>query len=91
MSKESNGSSTLKVDGVFVEIGSEPNKQLVKKLGLETDKKGYIKVNSEQKTDIEGIWAAGDCTTASNGFRQVVTAVAEGAIAADDIYKYLNR
>jgi thioredoxin reductase (NADPH) len=91
LSKEYNGSKKLEVDGVFVEIGSEPNKHLASDLGLETDSKGYIKVDSGQKTNVEGIWAAGDCTTASNGFRQVVTAVAEGGIAANDVYKSLNR
>ena len=91
LSKEYNGSKKLDLDGVFVEIGSEPNKHLANDLGLETDSKGYIKVDSGQKTNVEGIWAAGDCTTASNGFRQVVTAVAEGGIAANVVYKYLKK
>mgnify|MGYP001050440065 CR=1 FL=1 len=91
LSKEYNGSKKLEVDGVFVEIGSEPNKHLAQDLGINTNPKGYIKVDSGQKTNIEGIWAAGDCTTASNGLRQVVTAVAEGAVAANDVYKSLNR
>jgi thioredoxin reductase (NADPH) len=90
LNKEYNGTNILGVDGVFVEIGSEPNKNLVQKLGLETDKKGYIEVDEAQRTSIEGIWAAGDCTTASNGFRQVVTAVGEGGVAANSIYQYLN-
>lgn len=90
LSKEYNGSNILEVDGVFVEIGSEPNKNLVQKIGLETDKKGYIEVDSTQETSIEGIWAAGDCTTGSNGFRQVITAVGEGGIAANSVYQYLN-
>ena len=91
LNKEYKGTNILSLDGVFVEIGSEPNKNLPEKIGVETDKRGYIVVNQEQKTNIEGIWAAGDCTTNSNGFRQVVTAVSEGAVAADNIYKYLNK
>jgi thioredoxin reductase (NADPH) len=86
-----NGSDVLPVDGVFVEIGSEPNQDLPNKIGIDLTKKGYIKVDQAQKTNIDGVWAAGDCTTNSNGFRQVVTAVAEGAIAANDIYQYLNK
>jgi thioredoxin reductase (NADPH) len=91
INKEYNGKKEIEVDGLFIEIGSEPNQDLPKKIGIETDKKGYILVDETQKTNIEGIWAAGDCTTNSNGFRQVVTAVSEGGIAANDIYKYLRR
>ena len=90
LSKAYKNSSYLDVDGVFVEIGSEPNIVLPMKLGLELDERQYIKVQKDQSTNIEGIWAAGDCTTASNDFRQVVTAVAEGAIAANSIYVYLR-
>jgi len=90
LSKAYKNSSYLDVDGVFVEIGSEPNIVLPMKLGLELDERQYIKVEKDQSTNIEGIWAAGDCTTASNDFRQVVTAVAEGAIAANSIYVYLR-
>ena len=90
LSKAYKNSSYLDVDGVFVEIGSEPNIVLPMKLGLELDERQYIKVGKDQSTNIEGIWAAGDCTTASNDFRQVVTAVAEGAIAANSIYTYLK-
>ena len=60
------------------------------KLGLALDEKQYIKVNEKQATSMEGIWAAGDCTTGSNGFRQVVTAVVEGGVAANAIYCYLK-
>lgn len=91
LSKEYKGSKKLEVDGVFIEIGSEPNKHLANDLGLKTDKKGYIEVDQEQRTNIEGVWAAGDCTTASNGFRQVVTATAEGGIAANSVYKHINK
>ena len=78
------------VDGVFVEIGSEPNNLMAEKLGLETDEKKYIKVNEEQKTSVEGVWAAGDCTTNSNRFHQIVCATSEGAIAVSSVYAYLK-
>jgi thioredoxin reductase (NADPH) len=90
LNKDYNGTNILPVDGVFVEIGSEPNQDLPRKIGLETEK-GYIVVDQAQKTSIEGIWAAGDCTTNSNGFRQVITAASEGGIAANDIYKTLRK
>lgn len=90
ISKEYNGSNYMDVDGLFVEIGSEPNNLIAQKLQLETDRKGFIKVDGEQKTNIEGVWAAGDCTTNSNYFHQIVCAVSEGAIASNSIYTYLK-
>jgi len=90
LSRPYNGSEYLNVDGIFVEIGSEPNVDLANKLNLELED-GLIKVNVDQSTSVEGIWAAGDCTTGSNRFRQVVTAAAEGSIAANSIYSYLRR
>jgi thioredoxin reductase (NADPH) len=81
----------IKVDGLFVEIGSVPNTALIKNLKVETDKNGYIVVDQAQKTNVEGVWAAGDITTASNEFRQIITACAEGAIAAENIFSYLMK
>jgi thioredoxin reductase (NADPH) len=91
LNRDYNGSNILPVDGLFVEIGSEPNQDLPYKIGVDLTKEGYIKVDQAQRTNIEGIWAAGDCTTNSNRLEQVVTAAAEGAIASDDIYRYLNK
>lgn len=91
LSRAFNNSGYLNLDGVFVEIGSEPNIDLANKLGLELDEKGYIKVSNEQSTNMAGVWAAGDCTDASNGFNQVVTAASEGAIASNSIFSYLKK
>jgi len=71
--------SQLPVDGVFVSIGEEPQNTLAKKLGVKLDEKGFVIVDKKQKTNIKGVYAAGDIT---GGLRQVVTACAEGAIAA---------
>jgi thioredoxin reductase (NADPH) len=90
LSKEFNGSQYLDVDGLFIEIGSEPNADLPIKLGVELDEKHYIVVKDDQSTSMEGIWAAGDATTNSNKLQQVVTAVGEGAVAANSIYSYLK-
>ncbi len=83
--KLDNGKS-IELDGIFIEIGSTPNKALINDLDLKTDEKGYIKVDSEMKTSAKGVWAAGDITTGNFKFRQVVTAVAEGALAAYSVY-----
>jgi thioredoxin reductase (NADPH) len=71
--------TTLSVDGVFVSVGDTPQNQLAKQLGVAVDEQGYIVVDRQQKTNVPGVFAAGDIT---GGVRQVVTAVAEGAVAA---------
>lgn len=80
----------LTLDGVFIEVGSVPNFALAKQLKINVDAKGHIKVEKDQSTNIKGIFAAGDVTNASNGFRQVITASAEGAITSSAIYKFLQ-
>lgn len=85
-----NDHTFLKTDGVFIEIGSEPGVQIAQKIGLELDADRYIKVSPDQSTNLPGIFAAGDITTGSNKFRQVLTACAEGAIAADSAYRKLK-
>ncbi len=69
----------IKIDGVFISIGEVPQNDLAKKLGVHLDEKGYVIVDKEQRTNIKGVYAAGDIT---GGLRQIVTACAEGAIAA---------
>mgnify|MGYP001080388146 CR=1 FL=1 len=91
LSKEYNGSKYLDLDGIFVEVGSVPNVDLAKALELKLDKKGYIEVQGDQSTSLEGVWAAGDCTTSSNRFRQVITAASEGSIASNAIFTYLKK
>jgi len=90
LSKPYKGQTELAIDGLFIEIGTIPQKNLINKLSLETDEKGYIRVTPDQKTSHSGIWAAGDITTASNNFHQIITACSEGAIAAEDIFKFLQ-
>lgn len=90
LSRAYNGSDYLETDGVFVEIGSVPNVDLATKLGLQLDEMKYIQVGENQSTSLGGVWAAGDCTSASNRFRQVITAASEGSIAANSIYGYLK-
>jgi thioredoxin reductase (NADPH) len=74
-----NEKSHIPVDGVFVSIGEEPNNALAKALGVKLDDRGYILVDRQQRTNIKGVYAAGDIT---GGLRQIITACAEGAIAA---------
>lgn len=77
----------LKVDGIFVFIGANPNTALFQEqLELED---GYIVTDREHQTSVPGVWAAGDVQAKS--LRQVATAVGDGALAAYKIHKCLDR
>ncbi|MBL7078135.1 FAD-dependent oxidoreductase [Candidatus Shapirobacteria bacterium] len=78
-------------DGLFIEIGGEPTRKLIQLLAVEIDEQGFAKINSGGETNIQGVWAAGDMTVASDGFRQIITACAQGAVAAQSVFKYLQR
>ncbi len=82
--------NTIALDGVFIEVGSTPTTVMAKELGISLDEKNYIKVDAAQKTDIPGVFAAGDITTNSNYFKQIITAAAEGSIAADSAFRFIN-
>ena len=77
--KKTDESKKIEVDGLFISIGVVPQNSLAKDLGVALDKYGYIKVDNQMRTSVKGVYAAGDIT---GGLRQVVTAAAEGAIAA---------
>ena len=73
--------------GIFPFVGYVPKSELFKEL-LETDKGGYIMTDPDMKTALPGVFAAGDIRHKS--LRQVVTAVADGAIAAVQAEKYIE-
>lgn len=84
----SNTEIELSVEGVFIAVGGVPMTSLVKEAGIIVDERGCIKVDRKQNTNVDGVFAAGDCTC---GGMQIVTAVGEGARAAMQIYKYTKR
>jgi thioredoxin reductase (NADPH) len=81
----------IKLDGVFIEIGQTPQTVLFSQIKVRLDDKNHIAVKDNQRTSVKGVWAAGDITNGSNGFRQIVTAAAEGAVAAVDIFTELKK
>ena len=85
------GKDILSLDGLFVEIGFIPSTEIVKNLEITLDDEGYIEIDRNGKTSLPGIWSAGDITTGSNKFKQIITAASEGAIAANDIQAYLRK
>ncbi|MBQ9952451.1 MAG: thioredoxin-disulfide reductase [Clostridia bacterium] len=76
----------LNVDGVFVSIGRKPATELVKGQ-LELDESGYVVADESTVTSIPGVFAVGDVRT--KPLRQVVTAVADGAVAVHHAEEYL--
>ncbi len=85
-----NGSDSLTVDGVFVQIGYIPKNELAVSAGVEITDYGYVRVDAGMGTNIKGIFCAGDLSNASNQLHQQVTSAAEGAIAAQSAYRYLQ-
>ena len=74
------------VNGVFVAIGYDPEVELAKKLGVELTPDGYIKHNGRHRTNIPGIYAAGDV---EGGYKQIVIAAGKGSEAALTIFEDL--
>lgn len=81
-------SSTLAVTGIFILIGVIPNNEMLPLDDLEIDKYGFIKTDPEMKTNLPGVFAAGDIR--SKSFRQIVTAAGEGATAELSVEHYLG-
>ena len=80
-------STDFKTEGLFLAIGHTPNtKSLTGK--IELDKKGYIVIQNNTKTSVEGLFVAGD--VADYRYRQAVTAAGAGCMAALDVEKYLH-
>jgi thioredoxin reductase (NADPH) len=71
--------SILKVTGIFILIGVDPNNELLPMESLEKDTYGFIVTDTEMRTSLPGVFAAGDIR--SKNFRQVVNAAGEGATA----------
>ncbi len=85
--REDNIEDTLEVKGAFIAIGQVPSNEPFANL-VELDKFGYIVADEECRTSCEGVFVAGDCRTKS--IRQIVTAVADGAVASFNACAYLE-
>lgn len=80
-----NGNSQ-KLDGLFIAFGTASSVDFAKKLGVITEGNA-ITVDSNQCTNVEGIYASGDCT---GGFKQIATAVGQGAVAGKSIINFVR-
>lgn len=79
--------SEVKCDGIFVSVGREPLSYLFKEQ-IALDNYGYIIADESTRTNIEGVFAAGDIRT--KALRQVITAAADGATAAHYAEEYIS-
>ncbi|MBS7621932.1 FAD-dependent oxidoreductase, partial [Candidatus Bathyarchaeota archaeon] len=79
----------LPIDGIFVQVGERPNSQLAKEAGVTVDEHGYIIVDARQRTNVPGVYAAGDVT--NHPVKQVGTAVGQGITAALEAYGFIRR
>ena len=78
----------IKLDGIFVEIGSRPNADFLKDL-VDLNGRGEIAVDCKtKKTSTEGIWAAGDITDCL--YKQNAISMGDGVVALLNIYDYLK-
>ncbi len=86
---DTKGGEDLAIDasGVFVYIGNSPNSEWIKS-HVEVDERGYIITDERMRTSLPGVFAAGDVRRTP--LRQVVTAVADGAVAAVEADAYLG-
>ena len=76
----------MPIDGIFVAIGHIPNSTAFK--GIDVDKKGFIKVADHYKTNIDGVFVAGDVH--DSHYKQAVTAAGFGCMAALEVEKWLS-
>ncbi len=85
------GSDTLALDALFIEIGADPRTAIPTSAGVEINKEtGEVHVDRTMHTNIPGIFAAGDLTDGSGALKQTITAAAQGAIAALSAYQYVT-
>lgn len=85
---ETDETSRLEVDGIFLAIGTAPENEAFRKVS-KLDEWGYIEADERCLTGTSGIFVAGDCRT--KAYRQIATAVADGAAAALNACRYLDQ
>lgn len=85
--KETGEEKSIQTDGVFIYVGLAPNTEPFANLGI-TDERGWIETKDDMSTAVPGIYAIGDVR--QKQLRQITTAVGDGAIAGQSVFKYLQ-
>ena len=81
----------ISADGIFIEIGADPNSGFTKAAGAAVNEHGELVVDKGMRTTLPGVFAAGDVSNASGDLKQTITASAQGAIAATSAYDFVNK
>ncbi len=86
MNNKTNEETEMPIDGIFVAIGHIPNTKVFE--GIELDERGYVKVNEHTRTNVEGVFVAGDVH--DSHYMQAVTAAGYGCMAALETQWWLD-
>jgi len=90
LDREYKGSKELELNGVFIAIGHVALSELAKQIGIKTNEHDEIIINHKtSETNINGVFAAGD--VADKPFKQAITGVAEGCVAAYSAFEFLKK
>ena len=90
LDREYEGSTEIAVHGIFLEIGADPRSELAVQLGVDLNELDEVVVDRRMRTNVPGVFAAGDLTDASGELKQTITAAAQGALAAATAYEYVT-
>ena len=83
-----NAEKVIPLEGVFIALGSTPISQLILKAGGLTDDRGCLIVDKHQRMNLDGVFAAGDCTC---GGMQIIAAAGEGSVAGMRAASYIRK
>jgi len=86
--RETGEESTLPANAVFIYVGNQPNTEFLPKDAPFLTEDGYIRTDERMRTVLPGVFAAGDVREKT--LRQIITAAADGAIAAMEAYHYIE-
>jgi NADH-dependent peroxiredoxin subunit F len=87
--RETNEEHTIALEGVFVQIGLIPNTAWLKDSGVALNARGEIIADNHGSTNLDGVFAAGDCT--DSAYKQIIISMGAGATAALGAFDYLIR
>jgi len=87
--RQTGNSSRLDVEGIFILIGLVPNTEWLKATEVQLDNRGQVFIDGHGATNIEGIYAAGDCT--NSVYKQIIISMGSGATAALGAFDYMIR
>ena len=91
LDSEYQGSKELVLDGLFIEIGADPRIDLPNQLGLKLNEANEVMVDKFGRTNVDGVFAAGDLTDGAGDLKQTITAASLGAMAATAAYEYVSK